>query len=192
MLGDFLLVSVFTKTVRLPAGKWIDFWSGFQANGPANLPVNLTPTRGGALLVKAGAIIPTWPPCNHIDKGWSPEVGLLVYPTAESSSFTLYEDDGNSLDCRNDRFAQTLLACETVEQGAKLTIGGRPGSYSGMPETRSFTASIHLPTRPESLTLDGTAVTDSTWDAATGVAEARIPACGNAPRILLLKMPKEL
>jgi len=186
MLGDFLLVSVFTKTVRLPAGKWIDFWSGVQTNGPATLPVNLTPTRGGALLVKAGAIIPTWPPRSHIDKGWSPEVGLLVYPAAASSHFTLYEDDGKSLDCRSGKSAQTLLTCETVENGVKLTIGGRTGSYSGMPETRNFTASIHLPTRPESITLDGTAVTDSTWDSATGVAEVRIPACGKAPRVLLL------
>ncbi|MFA7172219.1 MAG: TIM-barrel domain-containing protein [Kiritimatiellia bacterium] len=186
MLGDSLLVSAFTATVSLPAGKWIDFWSGLQTNGPVILPVNRTPTRGGALLVKAGAIIPTWPLLSHIEKGWSPEVGLLVYPTTESSSFSLYEDDGKSLDCRKGKFAQTLLTCETVEQGVKLTIGGRTGSYSGMPTTRDFTASIHLPARPKSITLDGAVVTDSTWDTAAGVAEVKISACGKAPRVLML------
>ncbi|HOY58119.1 MAG TPA: hypothetical protein PK640_08270, partial [Verrucomicrobiota bacterium] len=57
MLGEFLLVSAFSKDVRLPAGDWIDFWSGKRTTGPATLPVELTPTRGGALLVKSGAII---------------------------------------------------------------------------------------------------------------------------------------
>jgi len=187
MLGDFLLVSVFTKSIRVPTGKWIDFWSGVETEGPTTLPVKVTPSRGGALLVKAGAIIPTWPQCYHIEKGWSPEVGLMVYP-AKRSSFTLYEDDGTTLECRSGRFAETLLSCETVEQGVKLTIGGRKGNYSGMPATRNFTASIHLPSNPDSITLDNKALTDSAWDAATGVATVKIPACGKAPRVLLLNI----
>ena len=39
MLGDFLLVSAFSKEVRLPEGDWIDFWSGKRTSGPATLPV---------------------------------------------------------------------------------------------------------------------------------------------------------
>ena len=38
MLGDFLLVSVFSKKVRLPAGKWIDFWSGIDEQWPSPWP----------------------------------------------------------------------------------------------------------------------------------------------------------
>ena len=50
MLGDFLLVSAFSPEVRLPPGEWIDFWNGRRVSGPATLPVEVTPTRGGALL----------------------------------------------------------------------------------------------------------------------------------------------
>lgn len=187
MLGDFLLVSVFTPSVRLPAGRWIDFWSGTETEGPATLPVTVTRSCGGALLVKAGAIIPTWPQCDHIEKGWSPEVGLLVYP-AQSSTFTLYEDDGTTLEHLDGKFAETLLFCETIDTGVRLTIGGRKGSYSGMPAARNFTASMRLPAQPASITLDGVAVTESTWDAASNVATVKIPECGKEPRTLLLNV----
>ncbi len=183
--GDSLLVSAFSKEVRLPEGVWIDFWSGKRTAGPATLPVEVTPTQGGALWVKSGAIIPTWPLKNHVEKGWSPEIGLLVYP-AERSSFTLYEDDGASLGYRKGQFARTLLSCETSGKTVKLSIGGREGSYAGMPETRDFTATIQMPARPGRVSLDGTAVTDYEWNDATSTATVRFPACGKTPKVLIL------
>jgi len=185
MLGEFLLVSAFSKQVRLPPGEWIDFWSGKRTSGPATLPVEITPTRGGALMVKGGAIIPTWPACDYLQQGWSPEVGLLVYPAAHST-FTLYEDDGISLGYRKGQFARTVLACDTAGKTVKLTIGGREGTYAGMPETRDFTATVHLPGRPEKVTLDGAAVTDVSWDETASAATVKIPACGKTPRVLTL------
>lgn len=188
MLGEFLLVSVFSKEVRLPEGDWIDFWSGKRMSGPATRPVEITATRGGSLLVKSGAIIPTWPACQHVEKGWSAEVGLLVYP-ATRSTFTLYEDDGASLGYRKREFAQTRLTCETAGKTVKLTIGGREGSYAGMPATRDFTATVHLPARPQTVTLDG-AVSDYQWNDATSAATIKIPACGKTSKTLMLNYGK--
>ena len=184
MLGDFFLVSAFSKQVRVPKGTWIDFFSGKRVNGPTTLPIEITPTRGGVLLVKNGAIIPTWPACDHVEKGWSPEVGLLVYPAAHST-FTLHEDDGESLGYRKGEFARTLLTCETVGKTVRLTIHSRQGSYAGMPATRDFTATIHLPTRPQTVTIDGTAVTDYQWNDTASVAIIKIPACGKAARTVV-------
>ncbi|MDY0165391.1 MAG: glycoside hydrolase family 31 protein [Thermoguttaceae bacterium] len=186
MLGDFLLVSAFSKEVRLPEGGWIDFFTGKRIRGPATVPVETTPERGGALMVKDGAIIPTWPPCEHVERGWSPEVGLLVYPAAHST-FTLHEDDGQSLDYRQGKFARTLLTCETENETVKLTIGPREGSYAGMPSTRDFAVTIHLPRRPETVKLDGETLADIPWDEAASAATVKIPACGNAARVLTIK-----
>ena len=186
MLGDFLLVTAFTKEVRVPAGSWFDFWSGQQAEGPKTMPVEVTDARGGALLVKAGAIIPTWPPCDHVEKGWSPEVGLLVYPAA-SSAFTLYEDDGTSLGYRTGAYAQTRLTCETAGKKVTLTVGGRKGKYAGMPASRDFTASVRLPAKPAAVALDCAAVAEFGWDESTKVATVKIPACGEKPRVLTLE-----
>ncbi len=184
MLGDFLLVSAFSKEVRLPKGPWIDYWSGKRIDGPATVPVQITAERGGALWVKGGAIIPTWPPCDHVEKGWSTEVGLTVYPSA-TSEFTLYEDDGESLAYRQGKFSKTRLVCEADGKTVRLTIGGRGGAFAGMPETRDFTATIHLPARPRCVTLDGANVTEWQWDDASSAATIRIPACGGPPRTLV-------
>ena len=183
LLGDFLLVTAYTQQLRLPAGTWTDFWSGERSDGPMVRPVKPTAGHGGALMVKSGAIIPTWPPLDHVAKGWSPEVGLLVYP-AERSSFTLYEDDGTSLGYRTGECARTLLSCETLGKSVRLTVGGCQGKYAGMPATREFTASVHLPSRPRSVALDGTAVTDFTWDEKAKLAVVKIPACGAQPRVV--------
>ncbi len=183
MLGDFFLVSVFSKEVRLPKGTWIDYWSGKRIEGPATLPVEVTPARGGALLVRSGAIIPTWPVSEHVEKGWSPNVELLVYPAAHST-FTLYEDDGESLGYRKGQFAQTRLICETVGKTVKLTIDGRKGAYAGMPAARDFSVTIHLPARPKTVTLDGVAVPDYQWNDKNSTANINVPACGTAARIL--------
>ena len=187
MLGDSLLVSAFSKEVRLPKGVWTDFWSGKRLDGPATVPVQITPTQGGALLVKSGAIIPIWPACDHVERGWSPEVGLLVYPAA-SSSFTLYEDDGESLAYRKGKFARTRLTCETTGKTVTLTIGGREGSYDAMPASRDFTATIHLSARPHTVTLDGVTLTDWQWSDTASTATIKIPACGKAPRVVGVRM----
>ncbi len=186
MLGDFLLVSAFAKEVRLPEGNWFDFWSGEPLAGPATLPVELTPARGGALLVKQGAILPTWPVRDHVEKGWSPEVNLLVYP-ADRSSFTLYEDDGESLGYRQGQAARTLLTCETAEKMITLTIGGRQGAYAGMPATRDFTATIRLAARPLAVKLDGTAVADWQWSETDSTATIKIPGCAGEPRVVTVE-----
>jgi len=184
MLGDALLVSAFAKEVRVPAGRWTDFWSGGAIEGPVTLPVNVTGTQGGALLVKAGSIIPTWPTASHVTKGWSDEVGLLVYPGAPGT-FTLYEDDGVSLDCRNGQFARTRVTCAPQGTRVTLTVGGREGRFAGMPASRAFTATLHLGAQPKTVTLDGNAVTNAVWDASAGTLTARLPACGAAPRVLV-------
>jgi alpha-glucosidase (family GH31 glycosyl hydrolase) len=184
MLGDNLLVSAFTKEVRLPAGQWTDYFTGKQFTGPATLPVTITPTQGGALLVRQGAIIPTWPACDHVERGWAPEVGLLVYPSAKSE-FTLYEDDGQSLAYRTGQFARTRLSCETSGGTVRLTIGPREGRYAGMPATRDFTATVRLAGKPKTVTLDGQPVADMQWDVAQATATVKIPACGATARVLV-------
>jgi len=186
MLGDFLLVSAYSKKIRLPAGTWTDYWSGETFEGPAVLPVKVTDEHGGALLVKSGAIIPTWPSKSHVTKGWNEEVGLLVYPAA-ASGFTLHEDDGTSLGYRSGQFARTRLTCETKGQSVTLTVGGRNGRYDGMPASRDFSATIRLPARPQTVTLDGESLTNTVWNAAAGTLTAALPSCGAKPRVLVCR-----
>ena len=164
---------------------WTTTCFAVRITGPATLSIEITPNRGGALMVKSGAIVPTWPACDHLEKGWSPEVSLLVYPSDESS-FTLHEDDGQSLGYRQGQFARTPLSCKTEGTAVTLTIGPRDGKYAGMPATRDFTATIHLRHRPKAVKLDGTPRADCPWDEEGLTLTLKIPGCGTTPRVITI------
>lgn len=44
---------------------------------------------------------------------------------------------------------------------------------------------MHLPARPQTVTLDGAAVTDFQWDETASTATVDVPACGKEPRTLV-------
>ena len=134
MLGDSLLVGVFGDGVTIPPGDWYEWRSGEKITGPCRLPMQTTADWGGALYVKAGAIIPMWPLRQHLDKGWNETVELHVWPGPDAA-FTLYEDDGVSLKYRDGECALTEIACKD----GKVEIGERRGSFSGMPKKQAFT-----------------------------------------------------
>ncbi len=138
MLGDSLLVGVFSESAEIPEGTWFDWRTGESVTGPCRRPIRTEFGWGGALYVKAGAIVPTWPVMQHLDKGWNEEVVLHVWPGADGS-FDLYEDDGTSLAYRKGAFATTRIELK----GGALSIGRREGAYDGMPETRRFKAVVH-------------------------------------------------
>ena len=141
-LGDSLIVGVFSKDVTIPPGVWHEWRTGTVVEGPRRLPVVTTPDWGGALYVKGGAIIPTWPVKQHLEKGWNEEVIFEVWPSADGKA-ELYEDDGISLGYRNGEYALTPLLLERTEGGAKFTVGKRRGSFKGMPQARRMRLKIH-------------------------------------------------
>jgi alpha-glucosidase (family GH31 glycosyl hydrolase) len=133
MLGDSLLVGVFGEEVTIPPGDWYEWRTGAKVTGPCRLPVRLADDWGGALYVRAGAIVPMWPLRQHLDKGWNETVELHVWPGADGE-FTLYEDDGVSLKYRDGEYATTKI----THRDGKVEIGERTGSYDGMPAKRDF------------------------------------------------------
>ncbi len=162
MLGDNLLVSAFAKTVMVPPGVWHDWRTGAKVTGPVELPVEKTPEWGGALYVKSGAIIPTWPVKQHVENGFNDEVTFEVWPSAPGKA-ELYEDDGISLGYRSGKFATTALSVEEKNGAIVFKVSPRKGSFSGMPASRRFSAAFHLDAKPASATLDGKPV-EGVWD----------------------------
>ena len=138
LLGDNLLVSAFTAEMKIPEGTWYEWHTGAAVTGPKALPVRKTPEWGGALYVKAGAIIPMWPKLHHLDRGWNGKVELHVWPGADGAA-ELYEDDGDSLAYRTGASAVTPLSLKN----GTLTIGARKGSFKGMPLGHEITVVVH-------------------------------------------------
>ena len=113
---------------------------------------------GGALYVKAGAIVPTWPQKQHIEQGWNDKVIVKVWPTADGE-FVLHEDDGISLGYRSGKAAKTKLSVKKSGEGIVFAVGKRQGAYKGMPQARAFEVEFHLDKRPASVMLGTNVVT---------------------------------
>lgn len=140
LLGPDLLVSAFTPKISIPPGTWYDWQTGEPVTGPTVRDVKVTPSWGGSLYVRAGAIVPMWPQKFHVEKGWNETVELHVWLGADGTG-ELYEDDGISLDYRAGKGARTAL---TLKDGF-LTVGARVGSFAGMSATRQMKAVFHAP-----------------------------------------------
>jgi alpha-glucosidase (family GH31 glycosyl hydrolase) len=142
MLGDSLLVTAFTDRVYLPAGRWIDYWTGVEFEGQREMPCVPPANRAGGLFIKAGAIIPYWPEMDFVGEHPVNTLKLHVYPEGKSD-YTLYEDDGNSLAYLKGAVALTRVHCEGGSNSVTLTIEPRQGTYKDMPSRRDYEIWIH-------------------------------------------------
>jgi alpha-glucosidase (family GH31 glycosyl hydrolase) len=156
MLGDYLLVTAFTPKVRFPAGRWIDYWTGKEYVGPAEMMYPIPEGRGGGLFIRAGAILPYWPEMDYVGQKPVDALSLHVYPEGRSH-FTLYEDDGLTFGYEKGEFAQTDITCQQEENEVALSIAPRQGSYTGMPASRRFEVYVHG-ARPQQVNLNGKAL----------------------------------
>ena len=138
LLGDSLLVSAFSDETKVPEGTWYEWRSGEKVVGPCTRPVEKSKDWGGALYVKAGAIVPMWSLKQHLERGWNDKVEFHVYLGADGEC-EWYEDDGDSLDYRQG--ASTTAKLTFVD--GKLTIGARHGSFKGMPDAHDITVVWH-------------------------------------------------
>ena len=164
MFGDMMLVSAFVGEMDIPEGVWHDWRTGETVQGPCRKKVATTPMWGGALYVKAGAIVPTWPQKQHIEQGWNDKVIVKVWPTADGE-FVLHEDDGISLGYRSGKAAKTKLSVKKSGEGIVFAVGKRQGAYKGMPQARAFEVEFHLDKRPASVMLGNKSV-EGVWNEA--------------------------
>ena len=184
MLGDSLLVVAFTDHVQLPAGRWIDYWSGRQYTGPTAMTCAYPTNRAGGLFIKAGAILPYWPEMDYVGERPVETIRLEVYPEG-TSAFTLYEDDGNTLEYLNGSVATTVMQCSATPGQLSLTITPRTGSYKGLPSQRTYALRIHT-AKPGSVTLNTTPV-EWTYEAGAVRLSAREDAARQSPIVLEMK-----
>lgn len=122
------------RSVYLPTGNWIDFWTGESIKGgqtiEKNTPIDIIP-----LYVPSGSIIPWGPEATYAtEKNWK-DLEIRVYPGADGS-FTLYEDEGDTYNY--EKGAYTTIPFTWNEAEKNLTIGKREGSFNGMLKKRSF------------------------------------------------------
>ena len=174
-LGDSLLVGAFEMRFPLPDGKWIDFWNGNEYEGGGVLDYTPPEGRGGALLVKAGAILGRMDPQPAIMERIPETIYLDWYPREGTcGEFTLCEDDGESLAYRSGTTARTRVTGETKDGVSALKVFPRdPGGVAEEFLSKKLTLRIHTPDR---LTVsDASAGSRLSADYSDGIVTVELP-----------------
>ncbi len=158
------------RSVYLPPGRWIDFFSGRRYRGGATFTARYAPERI-PLFVREGAIIPEARPAAGPDT-----LELAIYGGGKGH-FDLYQDDGLSFAFRRGAYAETPLEWSSTGNGAHtLIIGPTHGTFAGEARRRAYLIRIHAIGRPRKVMLEGKPLGAWTWKRAHKRLDIRVPA----------------
>ena len=170
VFGDQMLVSpvtapvdkssgLATESVWLPKGEWIEWPTGKHLAGPAtaarSFGIEQTP-----VYVRAGAIVPMQPPMRYTGEKPVDPLIVNVWPLAPgaSSSYSVYEDSGRSVDYQHGAYARTPIKATQNGDTLKVEIGPVEGGYAGMLKTRGFEVRLPADWPPLAVTVNGVAM----------------------------------
>lgn len=164
MFGDNFCVGIFTNEIYLPKGTWTDAWSGEKIVSKGETFTREYPSnRAGLLFIREGAIIPTQPDVEYLGAHPFDRVILKVYPHGDSA-YTMLDDDGESYEYENGGIASTLFESHERDGGVEVVVNPVQGSFKGMPSEREYSFRIQRDSRPASVSLNGAAVQDWTYE----------------------------
>jgi len=159
MVGPWLLAApVLTedavgRTIHLPAARWFEYHSGRILDGPVTTTPDLT-LGALPLYAREGAIIPHGPLMQWSDAAPLSPLRLDVYHGPEPTSFTLYEDDGDSMAFETGGFSEITYTVLRTDTGATLTASPREGSWS--PPARTLVVRVRrVDHQPAGVSLGG-------------------------------------
>lgn len=164
MFGDNFCVGIFTNEIYLPKGTWTDAWSGEKIVSKGETFTREYPSnRAGLLFIREGAIIPTQPDVEYLGARPFDRVILKVYPHGDSA-YTMLDDDGESYEYENGGIASTLFESHERDGVVDVVVNPVQGSFKGMPSEREYSFRIQRDSRPASVSLNGAAVQDWTYE----------------------------
>jgi len=115
------------RQVYLPEGVWYDWWDGHRFEGGRYILAE-APLEKMPLFVRAGAVIPMGPAMQYMGEKSLDPLSLHVFPD-DIAEFTLYEDDGVSMNYENGDYATTRYQVRGDDLTTELEIFEREGKY---------------------------------------------------------------
>lgn len=168
----------------LPEGRYTDIFTGLIYEGGRKIKM-FRDISSIPVLAKEGAIIPL--AVNDRTNDWkNPEdMEILIY--RGKGSFTLYEDDGETMNYKNGAFAETRFDVEEDGNDLIFTISPAEGDMSVIPSERRYTLSFRDITGCEKIyaTIDGKRVSVSMKITDGTISVNTVIKSGNKLKIIL-------
>ena len=144
------------RDVYLPAGGWTDVFTGTHYAGGGTVRVcngiETTP-----LFARDGAVLPAVKVVSPIEAADFPALSLNVFDGGDGS-YTLCEDDGETVDYRTGDVRKTLFTHTETDARGSLTIAKAEGTFKTDYTARTYTVRIHSEKAIENVRLDGRTV----------------------------------
>ena len=121
--------------VWLPKGRYTDIYNGRIYEGGKEYTL-YRGLESIPVLAKEGAIIPMSAHCETND--WSNPSDMQVMVYCGNGSFDMYEDDGETNDYKDGKFALTRFKVLESGSSLKFTVGAPDGDSSVVPEKRNY------------------------------------------------------
>lgn len=144
--------------IYLPDGEWIDYFTGDKYAGGRIINSFEAPLWKLPLFVSAGAIIPMTDPNNNVAQIDRTRRIYELYPSGYSS-FTEYDDDGETEAYRLGKYATTFIESETdgreADNGggrAVITMHPAEGDFDGFVPNKTTELRINATARPKRVT----------------------------------------
>ena len=120
-----------TCSVYLPKGRWIDFFRGHQYSGDQRIDYRLNTDvwTDLPLFVREGAIIPMMAPVASLGNNPPELVYIDVFPCAEETATTVYDDDGRTYSYEHGIFSRQEVTASDGTDRCDVHIGAAIGSY---------------------------------------------------------------
>ncbi|MBS1743967.1 MAG: DUF5110 domain-containing protein [Bacteroidetes bacterium] len=156
------------RTFYVPFGKWTNLSNMQTFVGPRWVTDSSINYEAIPVLAKEGSFIPFMPGLMSTDDYSKGILTVLYNPSAQPSSYTLYEDDGSDANAlKNKQFEITSFHCDGMKQSSTFTITSNGGRYKGRVENRKMIIAItNMKQGPTSVTIDGKKIAvDKMWRA---------------------------
>ncbi|MCA9959867.1 MAG: DUF5110 domain-containing protein, partial [Anaerolineales bacterium] len=162
LLGDALLLRTVTEAgvtavpVYLPAGQWVDFYSGAWIDSSGtwldDVPVVENDLFRLPLFLHAGAILPRMAVDEQTmnlaglrrDGSTRDELLVQIVPASAATTFTLYQDDGRSIAYQSGAVRTTELSQQWLDDAVHVTIAAAAGTYEGAAAVRDTVIAVML------------------------------------------------
>jgi oligosaccharide 4-alpha-D-glucosyltransferase len=196
MWGENILVApvlqkgTTSRRVYLPKGYWYTYFSHAKIKGGQWIN-EFTDINNIPLYVKAGSFIPSMAPMQTTRAYQQGNLTVTYYPSAEDSSSTMYDDDGNTnLSFEKGRYELLTFTAFVSVKKYTLKVSSNGGSFDDKPVSRKIQMNIPgLAGKPNRVNMNGQPVyfdsrehdcgPKAKWNYKTRVLTIDFTFCGN-------------
>jgi len=160
---DLLIAPVFTRDatsrdVYLPAGEdWYDWWSDERHAGGRTVR-RVVDLATMPIFARAGAIIPFDPVRQYMDQQVDEPTTIKVF-TGADGGFTMYDDDGTSLDYLQNRGTWTRMVWDDGSRTLTIEPGAPTGATNLPAGERTFVVELLPAAQTRTVRYSGSRIT---------------------------------